>query len=238
MSRSSISMTESFYFPLPPHILVVYTRSGSSPNQPSRICWIFFQHYYWFSASGTSYQKFGILKFDCLYLTLTTFLQYRPKKRNFGDFEIIIKQVSFDIKLSAIIEDKVSSHFYKIQLDRLNLGLLWTRQASSWHIWIKIMRDMIHQLSILTAQKILTSFYYPDNQQSSLIIFHRFISCFIKTQFFTPGVPPQVSKKTFCRFFIRCLYSLLELSVLITNITLFLKIGQIIRKIWSTFWEP
>ncbi len=57
-----------------------------------------------------------------LYITIITFLQYRPKKRNFGDFEIIRKQASFDMKLSAIIEDKVSSRLCKFQLDQLNFN--------------------------------------------------------------------------------------------------------------------
>jgi len=84
-------------------------------------------------------------------------------------------------------------------LIRWTLVLLWTRQAPSWHIWFKIMKDMIHQLTILTAHNILTSFYYSNNQNSSLITFHKFISCLIKTQFFTPG-SPGIEKK-FLSFF-------------------------------------
>ena len=43
--------------------------------------------------------------------------------------------------------------------------------------------------------------------------------------------PPQISKKIFCRGFLRCTHSSIELTVLTTNIILFLKIGSKTAKI-------
>ena len=55
---------------------------------------------------------------------------------------------------------------------------------------------------------------------------------------FHPWGPPQGSNKLFCRRFISCTYSSIEVSVLIKNITLFLKTHRIITEIWITFWKP
>ena len=51
------------------------------------------------------------------------------------------------------------------------------------------------------------------------------------------GYPPGI-EENFCRHFLRCADSWIELSVLMTNITLFLKIDRIIANIWSSFWDP
>jgi hypothetical protein len=69
----------------------------------------------------------------------------------------------------------------------------------------KILKKEVCQITILAVQKILTSFYYPDNQRSSLNIFHNFISWFITTQFFTPEVPPDIEKIFFLVFCSRSL---------------------------------
>ena len=69
--------------------------------------------------------------------------------------------------------------------------------------------------------------------------FSRVYFMFYDNSFFHAwGPPPQGSKKIFCRHFLRCAYSSIELSVLMTNITLFLKIDRIIANIWSSFWDP
>jgi hypothetical protein len=70
-------------------------------------------------------------------------------------------------------------------------------------------------------KKILTSFYYPNNQHSSVIIFHKYNLHLIPTEFFHLWVFPQDSKIFFVNFSPRCRYCMLKLIVLITNIVFF-----------------
>jgi hypothetical protein len=58
-------------------------------------------------------------------------------------------------------------------------------------------------------KKILTSFYYPNNQHSSLIIFHQFNLHFIPTQFFHSWVPHRNRN-----FFLSIFYSKSILGVI------------------------
>ena len=77
-----------------------------------------------------------------------------------------------------------------------------------------------------------TSFY----SHSSFITFYWFFRTFLTVSYLTRRVPLG-SEKIFCHRFLKNCDSSIELSVLITNITFFLKINWTIANIWSTFWK-
>ena len=68
----------------------------------------------------------------------------------------------------------------------------------------------------------------------TLMVFRNFISFFMISQFFVPGVPLRYSKKIFRLRLIFDINKAIDLSVLIKNIVLFFKIRRVIRKILST----